>query len=1657
MGARASSSNRGVVSAWGLRIGLTLVVSGLAAPTAARAAGDTTCTFSGDLNGDGLLSSGDAQTAFFIALGMVTPNYREVCAADCNHDGVVSSGDAQQVFMAALGMANCDNGCGPDAFEVDDAAGSAATLLAGVAQSHSFCPEGDEDWFAFTLAGPARVRLETVSGGPEAAQVWLYDEALLELAAGQPGGSGLEQVIEATLAPGNYFARAAADSSGVVANYDVTLSLTPTSETDCTDEVDDDDDGDTDCNDADCAEDPACLVLVMEICGDGLDNEGDGATDCADSDCAHDPFCLPEPHCYDYRDNDYDALTDCDDPDCAADTHCAPPERFCEDRIDNDRDGDVDCADSDCAAADPCPPERACQDGRDNDGDGRSDCDDADCAAVAPCNLPCCELAEGTYWLRGTAEQCAAHGGTAVAASACLPSCCALVVAPETTFYEWRLPGVCAAAGGQPAAAADCAQVCCLGLTSLSGSLEPSGAALMTPEQCALWEEWPYPTPAREKTSCLRAAVCCATPAGHYWTNVADCASAPAAPADCTPVYCGYGDNLYRYEPRGDCPGAWRADPPSEQELHPECFEVPEPGEPTPPHCPPDLVCSDDLDILHCTLPGGYDAYMSAGLCSGACFDYSQTSDWRYADLPVLNGTVCCFLGQGYRMQALYECVASHGRPVDAAHCRNPHVCCFVTDPQSGFFGPAWKLDVHCATEGFVVADDLCTPDTVCCELAEGPTELPEPTCARLGGSSTAAADCEPVCCERFWEHSATSRAACTADGGAAADWSLCGPVCCFDHEPMPLGAFVAVPGDECTAAGLDVVDPQLCEERCCLVQNPAAVGRSEHYSWQLAGNCQGLPALGYGTVVADSQCAEACCEYGQNPTQWTVTTQGECRSILNGYPREGVDCVAVCCEEPDGSFRARLASDCAAMGGQDVGAEALCAPACCQYPAAGDGPVFQIDAAGNCTPARQGTPAAMGDCLAVCCAEGTLQRRATAGRCAAIGGQVVPDDECVACVEDFAACAPGDSCCSPEMGCLDGTCQPCPDQVCCRLAPPDSAPSYAFTSTCDCVAERHGAVVAEAQCDPVCCRDADDRVLRTTAGTCAEIGVPLGDAFCDQICCLYTGETGASYEFLSADACARLDGSPEPAARCEADVVCCAKSEGSLTAYAFAGRDDCLADGGRPTPAPNCGRCCYTPPDVFGVSTSGVCSEGSAAAARQMCGSTCCESAGGTLFQETWLGVCQVVLTGRPVEAAQCARECCRRGDEYAHDTRGNCAAAGGESAPDFLCDPCIAAGDLCLPGNTCCGLHHDCVAGSCQFCTSGACTEVPCCSGFACVAGECQACIAAGQACQSGDLCCGDGMACLNGACQVADTPVCCEFTGGDGPRYETVALANCTPDTNGTPVGEDSCQPMCCEDGAGLVWPTTAGSCAALGEPAAPSLCVAPCCEFECPNGPCFEFLSPSACARVNGQTAPTSQCTYDLVCCTFAMGHRRFETRPDCVGRGGVPSLWVNCGVCCHKPPGAFGIAPGGECGAGWQSVDRRSCTEVCCARADGAFLRAWGGFCNLAPAGEVVESARCDNVCCQSGTEFTQRTRGSCATVDGFVAASDQCAEICCRKGSFSFEYSARGSCSVTGGTPVADADCNEVCCHRGTDYSRLPAAECAAFGGEVVEARLCVR
>lgn len=65
------------------------------------------CVRHGDVNFSGTITAEDAQIAFNIVLGSVTPTYDQWCAADCNGSNSITAADAQNIFYSVLGLGDC--------------------------------------------------------------------------------------------------------------------------------------------------------------------------------------------------------------------------------------------------------------------------------------------------------------------------------------------------------------------------------------------------------------------------------------------------------------------------------------------------------------------------------------------------------------------------------------------------------------------------------------------------------------------------------------------------------------------------------------------------------------------------------------------------------------------------------------------------------------------------------------------------------------------------------------------------------------------------------------------------------------------------------------------------------------------------------------------------------------------------------------------------------------------------------------------------------------------------------------------------------------------------------------------------------------------------------------------------------------------------------------------------------------------------------------------------------------------------------------------------------------------------------------------------------------------------------------------------------------
>lgn len=80
------------------------------------------------------------------------------------------------------------------------------------------------------------------------------------------------------------------------------------------------------CTDGDTCGDGSCQAgdWICEDCTNDLDDNNDGATDCCDLLCADLPACQFEAGCGDESDNDCDGVTDCADLDCLGSAACGP-------------------------------------------------------------------------------------------------------------------------------------------------------------------------------------------------------------------------------------------------------------------------------------------------------------------------------------------------------------------------------------------------------------------------------------------------------------------------------------------------------------------------------------------------------------------------------------------------------------------------------------------------------------------------------------------------------------------------------------------------------------------------------------------------------------------------------------------------------------------------------------------------------------------------------------------------------------------------------------------------------------------------------------------------------------------------------------------------------------------------------------------------------------------------------------------------------------------------------------------------------------------------------------------------------------------------------------------------------------------------------------
>ena len=141
----------------------------------------------------------------------------------------------------------------------------------------------------------------------------------------------------------------------------------------CTDGIDNDQNGKTDCQEDYCKNFIACENVYENteaLCKDGIDNDNNGKTDCVEDSCKGFVFCTPvyentEELCKDGIDNDYNQIIDCQEESCMGFEYCQTSvanepettETLCSDGFDNDRNGYRDCREESCKQFSVCKDE----------------------------------------------------------------------------------------------------------------------------------------------------------------------------------------------------------------------------------------------------------------------------------------------------------------------------------------------------------------------------------------------------------------------------------------------------------------------------------------------------------------------------------------------------------------------------------------------------------------------------------------------------------------------------------------------------------------------------------------------------------------------------------------------------------------------------------------------------------------------------------------------------------------------------------------------------------------------------------------------------------------------------------------------------------------------------------------------------------------------------------------------------------------------------------------------------------------------------------------------------------------------------------------------------------------------------------------------------
>ncbi len=173
--------------------------------------------------------------------------------------------------------------------------GSFDTTLTPHGFSTSCGGTGPDFVFAFDLEGPSHVMVHMSQHGAHALALATDGYSALcvdgELACEPPSGIHLPLTVTyPSLPSGRYYLLVDAVTTDASGYGDVEVLVAGADDELCTNGIDDDGDGQTDCDDLECSQISFCTG--ESLCHDDLDDDGDGWTDCADNDCIGSSACL---------------------------------------------------------------------------------------------------------------------------------------------------------------------------------------------------------------------------------------------------------------------------------------------------------------------------------------------------------------------------------------------------------------------------------------------------------------------------------------------------------------------------------------------------------------------------------------------------------------------------------------------------------------------------------------------------------------------------------------------------------------------------------------------------------------------------------------------------------------------------------------------------------------------------------------------------------------------------------------------------------------------------------------------------------------------------------------------------------------------------------------------------------------------------------------------------------------------------------------------------------------------------------------------------------------------------------------------------------------------------------------------------------------------